>query len=59
MFGFLKADPQKKLQVQYEKLLEKAMNFQRSGDIRNYSMVTAEAEKIREEILRLQQVSDQ
>ncbi|MEO0443121.1 MAG: DUF6435 family protein [Pseudomonadota bacterium] len=50
MFGFLKSDPEKKLQKQYQALLEKGMQFQRSGDIKSYSMVTAEAEKIREQI---------
>ena len=50
MFGFLKSDPEKKLQKQYQELLEKGMQFQRNGDIKSYSMVTAEAEKIREQI---------
>jgi hypothetical protein len=50
MFGFLKADPKKKLQKKYEKLLFDAMQYQRNGDIKSYSMITAEAEKVREEI---------
>ena len=50
MFGFLKSDPQKKLQKQYQELLEKGMQFQRNGDIKSYSMVTAEAEKFREQL---------
>jgi len=33
MFGFLKADPEKKLQAEYQKLLEQGMQFQRKGDI--------------------------
>lgn len=53
MFGFLKANPEKKLQVQYEKLLEKGMQLQRKGDIKGYAMITAEAEKIREAIEQL------
>ena len=53
MFSFLKSDPTKKLQKKYEQLLEQAMQFQRNGDIKSYSMVTSEAEKIREEIERL------
>ena len=53
MFGLFKTDPKIKLQKEYEKLLEKAMQFQRNGDIKSYSMVTAEAEKVREQIENL------
>lgn len=53
MFSFLKSDPSKKLQKKYEDLLQKGMQFQRNGDIKSYSMITAEAEKVREEIERL------
>jgi hypothetical protein len=56
MFGFLKRNPEKKLQAEYERLLEKAMQFQRKGDIKSYSMITADAEKVREEIQRLKQI---
>jgi len=55
MFGFLKADPKKKLQEKYEKLLEEGMHAQRNGDIKTYSMLTAEAEKVRNEIESLTQ----
>ena len=50
MFGFLEGNPQKKLQKKYEQLLEQAMQSQRNGDIKRYSMLTAEAEKVREAI---------
>lgn len=53
MFGFLKAAPEKALQKKYEKLLHQAMLFQRNGDIKSYSMITAEAEKVRLEIEKL------
>jgi hypothetical protein len=46
MFGFLKADPRKKLQKEYEKKLTEAMEASRSGDTYSYSMLTEEAEKI-------------
>lgn len=46
MFGFLKADPKKKLQAEYEKLLEQGMHAQRNGDIKTYSMLTAQAEEV-------------
>ena len=54
MFGFLKADPQKKLQKKYQQLLEQAMQYQRNGDIKSYSMISAEAEKVREQIQKLE-----
>lgn len=50
MFSFLKSDPTKKLQKQYEKKLEEAMLAQRSGDIKSYSFLTSEAEELREQI---------
>ncbi len=46
MFSFFKSDPQKKLQKQYQQTLEQAMLAQRSGDIRKYSMLTADAEEL-------------
>ena len=55
MFGLFKANPEKKLQVQYEKLLEEAMIYQRNGDIRSYSSKTAEAKTVFEEIKLLKQ----
>ncbi len=54
MLNFFRPDPQKKLQEKYEKLLYEAMQFQRNGDIKNYSMITAEAEKVHSEIKKLQ-----
>lgn len=53
MFSFLKKDPIKKLNKTYYAKLEQAMHAQRNGDIKSYSLITAEAEKIREEIDRL------
>ena len=53
MFSFLKSDPIKKLQKQYDAKLEQAMKAQRNGDIRSYSEITAEAEKIYHDIQRL------
>ncbi|MDX1635999.1 MAG: DUF6435 family protein [Marinobacter sp.] len=46
MLGFLKGDPKKKLQKEYEKKLSEAMHAQRNGDIRTYSTLTEEAEAI-------------
>lgn len=50
MFKFLKKDPKEKLNKEYLSLLEKAMTAQRSGDIKSYSLLTAEAEAILEKM---------
>ncbi len=57
MFGFFKKDPVKKLQKEYEALLEKAMQAQRSGDIKEYARLTARSEDIRKEIEALSEGS--
>jgi len=54
MFGFLKPDPLKKLRKQYAETLEKAMQCQRGGDIRQYSFLTEQAEKLYAEIQLLE-----
>ncbi|MBU2924496.1 DUF6435 family protein [Colwellia sp. 4_MG-2023] len=54
MFAIFKKDPVKKLNKAYEAKLELAMNAQRSGDIKSYAMITAEAEAIREKIVVLE-----
>lgn len=46
MFGIFKSDPSKKLRKTYDMKLEQAMHAQRKGDIKTYSMLTAEAEAI-------------
>ncbi|MDO3387164.1 DUF6435 family protein [Gilvimarinus sp. SDUM040013] len=54
MLSFLRKDPTKKLQKSYEAILEKAMLAQRSGDIKTYSLLTEEAEKVRAQIEAIQ-----
>jgi hypothetical protein len=54
MFSIFKKDPIKKLDKLYESKLEEAMYAQRKGDIKSYSMITAEAEKIKVKIETLQ-----
>ncbi|WP_448564764.1 DUF6435 family protein [Thalassotalea ganghwensis] len=56
MFSIFKRDPIKQLDKRYEQKLEEAMHAQRNGDIKSYSMITEEAEKIKSEILALQAV---
>jgi hypothetical protein len=53
MFSIFKKDPLKKLNKKYEGKLEQAMHAQRNGDIKGYSMITAEAEEIANEIQAL------
>lgn len=57
MFSIFKKDPIKKLNKLYEAKLEKAMHCQRNGDIKSYSMITAEADIIRIEIEALESKS--
>ncbi|MEM1141888.1 MAG: DUF6435 family protein [Pseudomonadota bacterium] len=54
MLGIFKKSPLKKLQEEYKDLSTRAFNAQRNGDIRSYSMLTAEAEAVREKIEALE-----
>lgn len=54
MFSIFKSDPTKKLKKQYAAKLEQAMLAQRNGDIRSYSMLTAEAEEVREQLQQVE-----
>lgn len=54
MFNFLKADPVKKLRKTYDQKSTDAMLAQRKGDIKTYSMLTAEAEELWKEIEKLE-----
>ena len=54
MFKFLTPDPAKKLRKNYDIKLEQAMLAQRNGDIKRYSMLTAEAEALWQEIESLE-----
>lgn len=55
MFSIFKSNPIKKLNKDYEAKLEQAMHAQRNGDIKSYSMITAEAELIADKIKTLEQ----
>lgn len=48
MLVWLKPDPVKKLDKQYQAKLKEAMETQRNGNIRRYAELTQEAESIRE-----------
>ncbi|EAR09879.1 hypothetical protein MED297_06004 [Reinekea sp. MED297] len=58
MFRFLKSDPTRALQKTYEKLTTEAFQAQRNGDIRKYSVLTAEAESVKVKIDELKQTQD-
>ena len=53
MFGLFKKDPAKELEKKHERLLQEAMQLQRGGDIKGYAAKTAEAEKVMDEIVAL------
>ena len=53
MFGLFKKDPVKKLEKEYQKLMEEAMWLQRNGDIKGYAAKVAEAEEVLAELDRL------
>ncbi|NDV92489.1 Lacal_2735 family protein [Alteromonas sp. 345S023] len=50
MFSLFKSNPSKKLRRQYDKLLERALHAQRNGDIKTYSMLTAESDALLKQI---------
>ena len=54
MFNLFKSAPDKKIRKQYLAKLEEAMHAQRNGKIREYSLLTAEAEALREKLELLQ-----
>lgn len=53
MFGLFKSDPTKKLEKKYTKLMEEARDVQRSGDLKLYAKMVAEAEEIQSQIAQL------
>lgn len=53
MLSIFKSNPAKSLKKEYEKKLGEALQAQRSGDIKTFSKLTAEAEKIKEALLKL------
>ncbi len=53
MFSLLKKNPEKRLNKEYEKLLGRALEYQRKGDIKNYSLLSKQADDILKKIDRL------
>lgn len=58
MFGLFKSNPSKKLRKQYNALLERALHAQRNGDIKTYSMLTAESETLWKQIEAIENKSE-
>lgn len=54
MLGMFKRDPKKKLQQEYERKLQAAMEASRNGDMRTNATLTEEAEALLAEIKRLE-----
>ncbi len=50
MFGLFKKDPAQKLERKHQRLLEEAMQLQRSGDIKAYAAKMAEADSVEKEL---------
>lgn len=50
MFGIFRKSPLKKLEEEHKDLSTRAFHAQRNGDIRSYSMLTAEAEAVQRKI---------
>ena len=53
MFGWMKTDPQKKLQREYADKMKEAMLLQRSGNMAAFAAKSAEAEAINEKLDKL------
>ena len=53
MLSLFKKDPLKKLNKQYQKLMEEARDIQRSGDLKLYAKKIEEAEKVAQLIEKL------
>lgn len=57
MFGLFKKDPARKLEKQYARLMEEAMQLQRGGDIKGYAAKVAEAEEVQQKLEAMQRSS--
>lgn len=55
MFGWLKSDPLKKLQKQHADILAGAVEYQRKGDLKTYSEMMSQAEKLEKQMDAVEQ----
>ncbi|AWL11581.1 hypothetical protein HMF8227_01095 [Saliniradius amylolyticus] len=54
MFGLFSANPSKKYRKQLSKLQEQALTAQRNGDIRQYSMLSKDADDLWQKIQQME-----
>lgn len=50
MLSIFKKDPARRMKKDYQQLVQKAYQAQQNGNIRGYSLLTAEAEKLKAKI---------
>ena len=50
MISFFKRSPEKKIQKTIDRLYEKAVHFQRNGNLREYAKLIKEIEELRKKI---------
>jgi hypothetical protein len=55
MFSLFKSDPVKKLKKMRAIKLEQAMHAQRNGDMHSFASITSEADKLWQEVQKLEQ----
>ena len=58
MFVLFKTSPAKKLEKEHKVVLSRAFVAQRNGDIRQYSLLTAEAEALRKKIEKIESAQE-
>jgi uncharacterized protein YjgD (DUF1641 family) len=54
MFNFFKSDPLKKLKAQHARMLEEAVQIQRSGDLKKYAFHMEAIDKLEKQLEDLQ-----
>ena len=59
MFGLFKKNEARKLEKEYEALMEKARDVQRTGDLRKYAAMIEQAEEILKKIELVKQSGKQ
>jgi hypothetical protein len=57
MFGLFKKDEGKKLQKEYERIMQKAVDAQRNGNIALYAKLSTEADEIAKKLDKIEQAN--
>ena len=53
IFSFLRPNPEKKLQKEYETIMKKALDAQRNGDMDSYATLSSKASKVLENLNKI------